>query len=138
MSEKSLTHPKNAIGSAVRGHSTLCQVVGVCCTYVYVPGMAIPNVVNSAQHVPISVGGLTSTTAAAVATVRVGRARGSMDDEYGVAHNNRDDVYGRRFGRLASNGGRHGVRTPKMRAVRISHLSFHARHLRVAIGDIGI
>lgn len=79
------------------------------------------------------------TSAAAAAAVRVGRPRGSMDDgEYGLKHNDRGDVYGRRSGRLASNGGRHGVRTPKIRAVQISHLSFHARHLRVAIGDIGI
>lgn len=41
-------------------------------------------------------------------------------------------------GRWMSNSGKYGVRTPKMRAERISHLSFHARHLRVAIGDIGI
>lgn len=73
-----------------------------------------------------------------LAAVRVGRERGSMDDggEMRKRTDGRGDVYATEDVRTAVINKEYGH--TKMRAVQISHLSFHARHLRVAIGDIGI
>lgn len=117
--KKSLTHPKMQSTQRLPTHR---PVIGICGTYVSEPSTAIPSVVNGAQHVPISVG---SPFTSAAAAVRVGRARGSMDDgEYGLTHNDCGDVYGRRSGRLASKGSRHGVRTPKCERYRFRTYRF--------------
>lgn len=97
----------------------------------------IPNSARSTRPHSVGVGVCSPFTSAAA-------ARGERDGARARTVRKMAAADGTIFAAASQTGDRpdgrtvnRGVRTPKMRAGQISHLSFHARHLRVAIGDIG-